>query len=277
MKLLEKDIEDLIANNPEKYIGEAGLKLMSRQYSIGPYRFDLLFEDRHGGKLIVEIQRKTLDRNHTYKILDYYDEYKERHPNEFVELMVIANRIPIERRKRLSSIGVSFKEISEDVFLKDLSFRDNQLKSAKSDNLISINKSQGKVESDRSLIDEIRYQKPDADYLDHIDIDEKVRFIEKLDSLLLKLDPEITKKFLKKHIMYYKGEVGFGYILPQRNQIKINPRLVKYNEIEDPKNYCQDKRQKILTAGGEIRVLFKKPYNEADYALFLLKQSLAKA
>jgi len=48
--MLEKDIEDLTANNPEKYIGEAGLKLISRQYSIGPYRFDLLFEDRHGAK-----------------------------------------------------------------------------------------------------------------------------------------------------------------------------------------------------------------------------------
>jgi hypothetical protein len=54
-----------------------------------------------------------LDRTHTYKILDYYDEYKGKHPNVFIELMVIANRIPHERRRRLESHGISWKEIPE--------------------------------------------------------------------------------------------------------------------------------------------------------------------
>jgi hypothetical protein len=59
------------------------------------------------------LQRGTLDRTHTYKILDYYDEYKGKHPNVFIELMVIANRIPHERRRRLESHGISWKEIPE--------------------------------------------------------------------------------------------------------------------------------------------------------------------
>ena len=113
--LTEKGMEDAIAKNPEKYI-EKGLKLLSRQYRIGQYIFDLLFEDRHGSKLIVELQKGTLDRNHTYKIMDYYDEYKDKNPNEFVELMIIANKIPRERRNRLSSYGISFKEIPETEF-----------------------------------------------------------------------------------------------------------------------------------------------------------------
>jgi hypothetical protein len=108
--LNEKMMEDAIIANPEKYI-EAGLTLISRQYRIGSYVFDLLFKDRHGAKLIVELQRGTLDRNHTYKILDYYDEYKSRNPDQFVELMIIANKIPRERRERLSSFGIDFKEI----------------------------------------------------------------------------------------------------------------------------------------------------------------------
>jgi len=123
MNFLEKDMEDLILNDPKEYLNENGLKLISRQYSIGNYRFDLLFEDRHGAKLIVEIQRGTLDRNHTYKILDYYDEFKEKNPNEFVELMVIANKIPRERRNRLKSMGVTFKEIPESIFLDDPNFQ----------------------------------------------------------------------------------------------------------------------------------------------------------
>jgi hypothetical protein len=114
--LSEKDMEDAICGNPEKYLGEPGLKLIARQYRVGNYIFDLLFEDRHGAKLIVEIQKGTLDRNHTYKILDYSDEYKENNPNSFIELMIIANKIPYERRKRLDSKGISWKEISESDF-----------------------------------------------------------------------------------------------------------------------------------------------------------------
>src|SRR3990172_7537933 len=107
-KLTESDMEDAIAAEPEKFLGESGLKLVGRQYRVGPYIFDLLFEDRHGAKVIVEIQLGTLDRNHTYKILDYYDEYKIKRPGEFIELTVVANKVTYERRQRLSAIGVNW-------------------------------------------------------------------------------------------------------------------------------------------------------------------------
>lgn len=116
LMLSEKDMEDAIAQNPQKFIGESGLKLLFRQYRIGNYIFDLMFVDKYGTKLIVELQKGTLDRVHTYKILDYYDEYKEQNPNEFIELMVIANKVPMERKKRLKSWGVTFKEIPENEF-----------------------------------------------------------------------------------------------------------------------------------------------------------------
>jgi hypothetical protein len=112
----EKDMENSIISNPEKYLGETGLKLLAQQHRIGNYIFDILFEDRHGAKMIVELQKGTLDRVHTYKILDYYHEYKENNPLEFIELMVIANKIPDERKKRLSNWGVSFKEIPGEDF-----------------------------------------------------------------------------------------------------------------------------------------------------------------
>ena len=111
----EKAMEDAIAQNPEKYV-EKGLSLIARQYRTGNYIFDLLFQDRHGAKLIVELQKGTLDRNHTYKILDYYDEYKSKYPDQFVELMIIANKIPRERRERLSSYGIAYKEIPDTDF-----------------------------------------------------------------------------------------------------------------------------------------------------------------
>jgi hypothetical protein len=119
MELLEKDMEDLIIENPQKYLNEPDLKLVSRQYTIGKYRFDLLFQDRHNGKIIVEIQRGTLDRNHTYKILDYFDEYKKRNPSSFIDLIIVSNKITRERRDRLNSYGISFFEIAESIFLAD--------------------------------------------------------------------------------------------------------------------------------------------------------------
>jgi len=113
--LTEKQMEDAIANDPGHYI-EDGLRLLARQHRIGNYIFDLLFEDRRGAKLIVEIQKGVLDRAHSYKILDYFDEYKNRNSEDFVDIMIIANEIPPERKKRLSSYGIAFKEIPEENF-----------------------------------------------------------------------------------------------------------------------------------------------------------------
>jgi hypothetical protein len=114
--ITEKDMEDQIAEQPEKFLGETGLCLVARQFHIGSYIFDLIFKDRHGAKLIVEIQKGTLDRNHTYKILDYYDAYRESCPHEFIEIMVIANQISAERKKRLHALGVEFLELPELIF-----------------------------------------------------------------------------------------------------------------------------------------------------------------
>lgn len=114
--LSEKEMEDQIASYPERFLGERLLSVVARQFRIGRYIFDLLLEDRHGGKLIVEIQKGTLDRNHTYKILDYYDEYREANPHEFIDVMVVANQITSERKKRLHALGVEFRELPEQLF-----------------------------------------------------------------------------------------------------------------------------------------------------------------
>jgi hypothetical protein len=48
--------------------------------------------------------------------MDYYDEFRERHPTDFIELMIVANNIPAERKKRLSAHGISYREIPEPMF-----------------------------------------------------------------------------------------------------------------------------------------------------------------
>ena len=114
--LSESAMEDQIAQSPERFLREPGLQLVGRQVRVGQYRFDLMFTDRHGTRLIVELQNGTLDRNHLYKILDYYDAYKERNPTEFVDVMIIANIIPAERKRRLHDRGIAFLELPMDRF-----------------------------------------------------------------------------------------------------------------------------------------------------------------
>lgn len=110
---------DVVIGHTEELLGEP-LTLLERNYRIGRYEIDLLFQDRHGGKLIVELQRGSLDRTHLYKVLDYYDDYKDRHPQEFVEVMVVANLISPERMARMARRGIAYKEISEEVFSQHL-------------------------------------------------------------------------------------------------------------------------------------------------------------
>jgi hypothetical protein len=45
-KLTEAMMENAVVADPEGFLGEPGLKLVARQYRVGSYIFDLLFEDR---------------------------------------------------------------------------------------------------------------------------------------------------------------------------------------------------------------------------------------
>ncbi len=135
--LSEKEMEDQIASHPERFLGERQLSVVARQFRIGGYIFDLLFEDRHGGKLIVELQKGTLDRNHTYKILDYYDEYRENNPHEFIDVMVVANQITSERKKRLHALGVEFRELPEQLFDQVRVKQQNEMKPVSEESYLS--------------------------------------------------------------------------------------------------------------------------------------------
>src|SRR2546423_12606746 len=115
----EKDMEDAIAASPEKFVGEQGLKLIHQQLRIENFILDLVFEDKYGHTLIVEIQKGTLDRAHTHKIREYFHRYKTLYPRLIVDLMVIANLIPAERKEMLSDLGIEYREIHSKNFLKE--------------------------------------------------------------------------------------------------------------------------------------------------------------
>lgn len=109
--MIESEMEDLLWEHTEKLLDEKLTKFKRQQTSeVG--RSDLIFKDSIGRFLVVEIKRGTLGRGAIPQLLDYYGMMKSRFPDEVVELMVIANEIPKERRLACEQYNIEPREIS---------------------------------------------------------------------------------------------------------------------------------------------------------------------
>lgn len=109
--MLEKDIENLIAQHPEDIFPGEGFKLIGQQIVVEGRRLDILFEDRHMRKIIVEVKRGILTRDSSGQIAEYYGLLKNANQTENCELVLCANVIPKERRTFLETIGIECKEL----------------------------------------------------------------------------------------------------------------------------------------------------------------------
>src|ERR1700742_1785805 len=94
--MTEDDMEELLWRYPEKLLNEP-LEQFRRQPSSQVGRADLIFKDRLGRFLIVEIKKGVLPRGAINQLVDYYGMLKQEFEGEPVELMAVANLIPKER------------------------------------------------------------------------------------------------------------------------------------------------------------------------------------
>jgi hypothetical protein len=102
--MTEHEMEDLLWNHPERFLGER-LRHFRRQDRTAVGRSDLIFEDRLGTLVIVEI-KKDVERASVGQICDYFAALKREFPLRSVELMLVANRILDERRVALERLGI---------------------------------------------------------------------------------------------------------------------------------------------------------------------------
>jgi hypothetical protein len=109
--MLEKDIENLIANYPDEFFPNAGFKLIGQQVKLGKCFADILFEDKHSRKIIVEVKRGILSRDASGQVMEYYGLLKSLNLDDVVELVLCANIIPPERRTFLEISGIECKEL----------------------------------------------------------------------------------------------------------------------------------------------------------------------
>jgi hypothetical protein len=109
--MLEKDIENIVAEHPEDIFPGEGFKLIGQQIVIEGRRLDILFEDKHKRQVIVEVKRGILTRDSSGQLAEYYGLLKNANKDKIYELILCANIIPKERRIFLESIGIECKEL----------------------------------------------------------------------------------------------------------------------------------------------------------------------
>jgi hypothetical protein len=109
--MLEKDIENLIALYPDDFFPNEKFELLGQQVNLDGKYADIIFKDKHGRKIIVEVKRGILTREASGQIAEYYGLLKQQKPDEIIELVLCANIMPQERRIFLENIGIECKEL----------------------------------------------------------------------------------------------------------------------------------------------------------------------
>lgn len=109
--MLEKDIENLIAQYPDEFFPKSGFKLVGQQVKLGRCYADIIFSDKHNRKVIVEVKRGILSRDASGQVMEYYGLLKSEKPTDFVELVLCANIIPVERKRFLEAVGIECCEL----------------------------------------------------------------------------------------------------------------------------------------------------------------------
>jgi hypothetical protein len=109
--MLEKDIENIIAQHPDEIFPGEGFKLIGQQIVIEGRRLDVLFEDKYKRQVIIEVKRGILTRESSGQIAEYYGLLKNSNKNSIYELILCANIIPKERKTFLETIGIECKEL----------------------------------------------------------------------------------------------------------------------------------------------------------------------
>lgn len=105
----EKTFEDIICKYPD--LIEDKLPFKGRQVIVAGKRVDVLFEDRHGQKLIVEIKKGTVRREDVAQLLDY-EGYFVSPDDPNVRVMLVGNRVPENLRRSLDHHGFEWKEFT---------------------------------------------------------------------------------------------------------------------------------------------------------------------
>jgi hypothetical protein len=124
LEFSEGDIEEIIARHPE--IIEKSLKLKGRQATFRGKRVDLIFADKFGDTLIVELKRGFVKREHVGQLAEYLG-YVEEQEEGRIRIMLIGSGIPPYLRRGMKRLGIEFREITNRDYIEFLKEKDPTL------------------------------------------------------------------------------------------------------------------------------------------------------
>ncbi len=105
----ERTFEDIICTYPE--LIDDNLSFKGRQVSVKGKRVDVLFEDRYGQQLIIEIKKDAVKREHVGQLFDYEGHFvSSDNPN--VRVMLVGNIVPENFRRSLDHHGIEWRELT---------------------------------------------------------------------------------------------------------------------------------------------------------------------
>lgn len=122
-ELLESDIERILSVHHD--LIESGLKLKGRQITVAGKRADLVFNDKIGDTLIVELKKGVIKRQDIAQILEYDGLLCDE--NNPTRLMLIGNIVPPPIRRSLERHGMEWKELPQNKLIDYLKEHDKKL------------------------------------------------------------------------------------------------------------------------------------------------------
>lgn len=109
--MLEKDMEDLIAQYPSEFFHPHEFTLIDRQGVLpGVGRYDLLFEDSRGMKILMELKAQPAKYADADQLARYYNALKDSGQKGIV-LWLVATSIQHAVREVLDNVGIEYTEI----------------------------------------------------------------------------------------------------------------------------------------------------------------------
>jgi Endonuclease NucS len=131
--MLEREMEDLIAANPDHFFPRLGFVLKGRQQSFrGVGRFDLLFVDRHGMTILMELKAVPA----RYEVIDQVARYRDAlvaQGSTNILMWIVAPSIPPGMKDFLSHLGIEYTEIHESEFARAATLFDYVLRGSGTD------------------------------------------------------------------------------------------------------------------------------------------------
>jgi len=116
--VLEREMEDLIAEHPNEFFPRHRFTLQGRQGNFHEFgRYDLLFVDEFGTQVLMELKAVPAKYENATQLARYSDALREKNTGN-VQMWLVAPSIPRSIRDFLDQIGIEYTEIHEAEFRK---------------------------------------------------------------------------------------------------------------------------------------------------------------